>query len=140
LLKCLWQRIDAESEEVKLVPTTSNPTTLPELVQSISSSEPRFTFFRYLHEYSGNSISAILFFYTNPSTPGSKAIKARMLYPLMKRAVLEIAEKEASVVPEKKFEFEEPSEISEEAVNEELHPAPVQRRGFSRPKRPAAGR
>jgi twinfilin len=59
-----------------------------------------------------------------------------MLYPLMKRAVLTIAEKDAGLVVEKKFEFEEPAEISEEAVLGELHPKAVERKGFSRPKRP----
>jgi twinfilin-like protein len=130
------QRIDPESEEVKLVPSDAKPSTLPELVQSISATEPRFTFFRFAHEHAGASSSPILFFYTCPAATGRPAIKARMLYPLMKRAVLEIAEKDAGIAAEKKFEFEDPSEITEEAVLGELHPKPAERKGFSRPKRP----
>lgn len=78
----------------------------------------------------------MLFFYTNPATPGTKAIRNRMLYPLMKRAVLTIAETEAGLNIEKKFEVEEPSEITEDSVLGELHPKLEVRKGFSRPKRP----
>jgi twinfilin-like protein len=59
-----------------------------------------------------------------------------MLYPLMKRAVLEVAEKEAELKTEKRFEVEEPNEITEQTVLEDLHPKVTARTGFSRPKRP----
>lgn len=59
-----------------------------------------------------------------------------MLYPLMKRAVLTIAEQEAGINIEKKFEVEDPSEITEEEVLNDLHPKKVASSGFSRPKRP----
>lgn len=58
-----------------------------------------------------------------------------MLYPLMKRAVLEVVSKEG-LNPDKKFEVEEPNEITEDSVLSELHPKVVQSRGFARPKRP----
>lgn len=54
----------------------------------------------------------------------------------MKRAVLEAAKREFGLDAEKKFEVEEPSEITEESVLEELHPKVEVRKGFSRPKRP----
>ena len=69
-------------------------------------------------------------------TPGNKAIKSRMLYPLMKRAVLEVAANEAGLTLDKKFEVEDPSEITEESVMDDLHPKAQTRQGFSRPKRP----
>lgn len=78
----------------------------------------------------------MLFFYTCPVNPGNKSIKNRMMYPLMKRAVLEIAEREAGLAIEKRFEVEEPSEITEETVLDDLHPKVAARQGFSRPKRP----
>lgn len=59
-----------------------------------------------------------------------------MLYPLMKRAVLTVAENEAGLKLEKKFELEEPSEIIEQDVLNDLHPQVSVRQGFSRPKRP----
>lgn len=69
-------------------------------------------------------------------TGGRKAIKDRMMYPLMKRAVLEIASSECGLDIAKKFEVEEPNEITEASVLEELHPKVEVKKGFSRPKRP----
>ncbi|KAK3331604.1 hypothetical protein B0T19DRAFT_83450 [Cercophora scortea] len=132
--------INTDSETINLVPSPSTPpSTIPELVQSISPTEPRFTFFRFVHSYGGSSRdnAPVLFFYTCPATPGTKAIKNRMIYPLMKRAVLDAAEKTAGVKVEKKFEIEDPGEITEQSVLEELHPKVEVRKGFSRPKRPA---
>ncbi|KAK3495236.1 uncharacterized protein B0T23DRAFT_412103 [Neurospora hispaniola] len=130
-------KVNPTTETIELVPSSSSkPSSISDLVQAISPSEPRFTFFRYTHTHNGSEESPILFFYTNPSSNGGRvAIKQRMLYPLMKRAVLEVASKEGLNV-DKKFEVEEPSEITEDGVLGELHPKAVQSRGFARPKRP----
>lgn len=112
------------------------PSSISELTSNISTSEPRFTFFRYDHEHAGSQSAPLLFFYTCPVTPGRRAIKDRMLYPLMKRAVLDAAASECGLEVEKKFEVEEPSEITEDGVISELHPKVEARKGFSRPKRP----
>ncbi|KAL1877520.1 Twinfilin-1 [Diaporthe australafricana] len=130
-------KINPETEKVELVPdSNSSPTSITELVSGISTTEPRFTFFRYEHEYAGSNGAPLLFFYTCPMTPGRRAIKDRMMYPLMKRAVLEMAGSECGLEVEKKFEVEEPSEITEDGVISELHPKVEARKGFSRPKRP----
>lgn len=78
----------------------------------------------------------MLFFYTCPTSAGTKSIKYRMMYPLMKRAVLEIASKEAGLQVDKKFEVEEVDEITEASVVGELHPRVEEKKAFSRPKRP----
>ncbi|KAL2020009.1 hypothetical protein VTK56DRAFT_8912 [Thermocarpiscus australiensis] len=129
-------RIDPESESVELVPDDASPSSISALVQTISPTEPRFTFYRYTHSYGGSETSPLLFFYTCPSNFSTKAIKFRMMYPLMKRAVLAIAEKEAGLQPQRKFEVEEPSEITEHGVLDELHPKAEVKKGFNRPKRP----
>lgn len=106
-------------------------------MSEISATEPRFTFYRYTHQHGGETQSPILFFYTCPtSTTGRVPIKQRMVYPLMKRAVVTAAEQEMGIVAAKKFEVEEPSEITEESVLSELHPQVEQKKAFSRPKRP----
>jgi len=105
-------------------------------VQTISSSEPRFTFYRYTHQHAGSESSPLLFFYTCPTTAGTKSIKYRMMYPLMKRAVLEIAGREAGLTVDKKFEVEDTDEITEDVVHADLHPQVEQKKAFSRPKRP----
>ncbi|KAG6008573.1 hypothetical protein E4U43_000124 [Claviceps pusilla] len=129
-------KINAERESVELVDESPRPSSISELSGVISSSEPRFTLFKFNHTHNGTEQRPILFFYTCPLTPGNKSIKNRMLYPLMKRAVLETAEKEAGLTVEKKFEVEEPGEITEQSVLNDLHPKTTTRTGFSRPKRP----
>ncbi|KAM5351140.1 hypothetical protein ACJ41O_003863 [Fusarium nematophilum] len=129
-------KINPESEVVELVPESPSPSTIGELTQAISATEPRFTFYRFTHTHNGAEHSPVLFFYTCPVTPGNKAIKFRMMYPLMKRAVLDIAEREAGLKLEKRFEVEEPNEITEQSVLDDLHPKVAARQGFSRPKRP----
>ncbi|KAH6624006.1 hypothetical protein B0J18DRAFT_427050 [Chaetomium sp. MPI-SDFR-AT-0129] len=129
-------KINPDSESVELVPDDSTPGSIPELVRTISPTEPRFTFYRFAHTQNGVESSPLLFFYTCPSNFSTKAIKFRMMYPLMKRAVLTIAEKEAGLQPEKKFEVEDASEITEQGVLEELHPKVEVKKAFNRPKRP----
>lgn len=123
---------------MELVSDNSTPTTISELVKSISTTEPRFTFFRYkaTPPHGGEEKTVILFIYTCPATPGNKAIKFRMMYPLMKRSVLEVATKEAGLTIDKKFEVEEPDEITEQSVTSELFPETETKTAFRRPKRP----
>ncbi|KAI0181142.1 actin depolymerizing protein [Hypoxylon sp. FL1284] len=131
-------KINPETEVVELVPDSSTPSTISELVQAISPTEPRFTFFRYkaTPPRGGDEKSVVLFFYTCPSTAANKGIKFRMMYPLTKRAVLTVAESEAGVKVEKKFEVEEPSEITEQTVLSDLFPEAETKTAFRRPKRP----
>lgn len=121
---------------MELVPESPRPNSISELTSAISATEPRFTFYRFTHTHAGQEESPLLFFYTCPVTAGNKAIKNRMLYPLMKRAVLDVAEKEAGLKLDKRFEVEEPAEITEQSVLDDLHPKAAVRQGFSRPKRP----
>ncbi|KAJ3474841.1 hypothetical protein NLG97_g9671 [Lecanicillium saksenae] len=129
-------KINPATEAVELVPESPNPNSISELSQAISSTEPRFTFYRYKHTHNGEEQSPLLFFYTCPASAGAKSIKNRMMYPLMKRAVLTIADQTAGLTIEKKFEVEETSEVTEQLVLDDLHPKPAARQGFSRPKRP----
>ncbi|EPE05898.1 40s ribosomal protein [Ophiostoma piceae UAMH 11346] len=131
-------KINAETETVELdeAASAASPSSIAELVSTISATEPRFTFYRFVHAYGGGHFDPLLFFYTCPVTAGSKAIKFRMMYPLMKRAVLDVATGDAGLTLEKKFEVEEPTEITEDSVLGELHPKVEPRKGFSRPRRP----
>ncbi|KAM3458528.1 hypothetical protein MY3296_000286 [Beauveria thailandica] len=129
-------KINPATEAIELVPESPSPSTIAGLSQAISSTEPRFTFYRYRHTHGGDEQSPLLFFYTCPASTGAKSIKNRMMYPLMKRAVLTIADQEAGLTIEKKFEVEETSEVTDQLVLDDLHPKPTARQGFSRPKRP----
>ncbi|CAK7201520.1 Twinfilin-1 [Sporothrix eucalyptigena] len=131
-------KINPETEIVELdeVSNGASPSTIDDVVRIVSATEPRFTFFRYAHTHEGSDSEPLLFFYTCPASPGTKAIKFRMMYPLMKRAVLGVATNQAGLTLDKKFEVEETSEISEATVHAELHPQVEARKAFSRPKRP----
>jgi twinfilin len=134
--KLVMLRINPDTEVVELVPSTAQPGSITELVGVISTTEPRFTFYRFEHEHGGVESAPVLFFYTCPTMAGTKSIKYRMMYPLMKKAVLEAASKEAGLEVEKKFEVEEADEITEKGVLEDLHPKVEKKAAFSRPKRP----
>ncbi|KAF4119322.1 twinfilin [Geosmithia morbida] len=130
-------RINADTEIVELVPESPTPSTIDDLAKVISPTEPRFTFFRYVHTHDGKEQSPTLFFFTCPeTTTGHKALKYRMMYPLMKRAVISVAEQEVGLALAKKFEVESPGEITEKSILDDLHPKATARAGFSRPKRP----
>ncbi|ETS85330.1 hypothetical protein PFICI_03355 [Pestalotiopsis fici W106-1] len=128
-------KINPASEIVELLPNSSTPSSVDELASSIDDKEPRFTFWRFTHTHAGEEQSPVLFFYTCPAAAG-KSIKFRMMYPLMKRAVITAAENECGLKVEKKFEVEEPSEITEKSVLDDLHPQAEVRTAFRRPKRP----
>ncbi|RYP17873.1 hypothetical protein DL765_004271 [Monosporascus sp. GIB2] len=115
--------VDSLTETIGLVPSNARPPSISELRQTISANEPRFTFYRFEHEHAGHKSSPFLFFFTCPAPSGVQATRSRMLYPLMKRAAIEIAEQECGLVAEKRFEMEDLTELTENLVLEELYPS-----------------
>ena len=69
---------------------------MDDLSSSISSEEPRFSFFRF---ESDNVSKAIIFIYTCPS---SSRIKERMLYASSKSAILAAVQEQAGLKVDKK--------------------------------------
>lgn len=126
-----FQKIDIATETMELASSTTTP--ISSLSSTISSTEPRYSFYRYTHSYNGSSSSPILFIYTCPS--GSK-IKERMLYAASSRSAIQVAEAEAGLKVEKKIEASSPDEISEESIDADLHPKVEIKKAFERPKRP----
>ncbi|KOS18955.1 Twinfilin [Escovopsis weberi] len=129
-------KINPATESVELLPESPSPASVAELRGAISATEPRFTFFRFRHTHEGAAADPVLFVYTCPSTPGNRSIKNRMMYPLMKRAVLAVAEEQAELTLAKRFEVEEPGELTDEDVLADLYPREEVRQTFTRPKRP----
>jgi twinfilin-like protein len=126
-----FQKIDIATETMELASSTTTP--ISSLSSTISSTEPRYSFYRYTHSYNGSSSSPILFIYTCPS--GSK-IRERMLYAASSRSAIQVAEAEAGLKVEKKIEASSPDEISEESIDADLHPKVEIKKAFERPKRP----
>jgi twinfilin-like protein len=112
---------------------SASSTPIASLSTTISSTEPRYSFYRYEHTYNGTSFSPILFIYTCPS--GSK-IKERMLYAASSRSAQQLAESEAGLTIEKKIEASNPEDVNQESIDEDLHPKVEVKTAFQRPKRP----
>ena len=132
-----WRKtINPDTETVMLAPDCPSwtPSSVADLMSAMSTSEPRFTFYRFAHTHNGQELSPVLFVYTCPTVP-NRSIKHRMMYALMKKAVLSAAEN-AGLKVEKKFEVDDPSELTEQTVLDDLHPKAIARQGFARPKRP----
>lgn len=92
--------MDISKELIDLASTSS--TDAEGLAVVISDSEPRYSFFRYSHEYDGEQLSPIVFIYTCPS--GQK-IKDRMVYALSKRWIADVGSKEAGLEVATKVSF-----------------------------------
>ena len=112
---------------------TSSNTPIESLSSTISPSEPRYSFYRYAHTYDGSSSSPVLFIYTCPS--GSK-IKERMLYAASSRSAQQLAESEAGLTIEKKIEASSPEDVTQESIDDDLHPKVEVKKAFDRPRRP----
>lgn len=103
------------------------------------TAHPCFNFFRYDHDFDGESQSPIIFVY---SCPEDSKIKEKMLYSTVKAAATGAAE-DAGVRIAKKLEVADASDLTEEMMHEELHPpAPevVTKPALSRPVRAGRGR
>ncbi|KAI9808384.1 MAG: Twinfilin-1 [Pycnora praestabilis] len=124
-------RIDIPNETIELADT--NATDAEGLASAISDSEPRYSFFRYTHDYEGQEQAPIVFIYTCPS--GSK-IKERMVYASSRAGMVNNASTQIGLTIVKKLEASSPSEINASTIHDEFHPKQEMKSGFSRPKRP----
>jgi len=127
--------VDATTETIELV--SAKKITVNDLSNEISSTEPRFTFFKYTHTFSGESIDSNVFVY---SCPENAPVKQKMLYSTVKSVVAEAAENSRIILEKNgKLEVDDPSEITVQALNESLHPKAEEKKGFARPLRPGKG-
>lgn len=112
------------------------PADMAGLAQTLSRTEPRFSFFRYAHAHAGEETAPVLFLYTGSTSAEFRNPRHRMVYPLMKGGVVAAAEAEG-LRADRRFEFDDPAEISDAAVLANLHPsAETKAAPFRRPKRP----
>lgn len=101
------QKINVQREVLELAGTSS--TTAEALAMNVSDTEPRFSFFRYTHDFEGTQQSPLIFIYTCP--PGSK-IRERMLYASSKLGVVRAAEDDVGLEFAKKVPFPSPLSAS----------------------------
>ncbi|GAB7349800.1 hypothetical protein MBLNU459_g0513t2 [Dothideomycetes sp. NU459] len=119
-------KINIQNEEL-LLDSSAQGVQPADLSARISSSEPRYTFYRYPAQ------DGVVFMYSCPS--GSK-IKERMLYAACRARLVSIAEKDAGLHIVKRLEASDPDEWSESVLASEFEQTKVETKGFARPKRP----
>ncbi|KAH0536815.1 hypothetical protein FGG08_006348 [Glutinoglossum americanum] len=89
-------KLDIQRETVDLAAVTT--TDVGGLATTISDQDPRYSFFRYSHEFEGQSESPIIFIYTCPT---DSKVKERMLYASCRGSVV-VAANDAGLVIAKK--------------------------------------
>ncbi len=127
----MTQKINIPTETIELASSTS--TSARTLSTTISSTEPRYSFLRYTHNFEGEEQTPIVFIYTCPS--GSK-IKERMIYASTKEGFISGVSSDIGIEVAKKIEVSSPDEITVASLKEEFRPKQEAKQGFSRPKRP----
>jgi len=113
-----------------------------EIADKIPLDVPRFHFFRWEHEHSGETTESVIYIFSCPDgSNGTKSspVKQRMLYSSSKANVADVLESKKIKI-DKKLEINSPSEVSEEIIFRELHPEEeVKKQAFARPSRPGRG-
>jgi len=126
--------VDPVKETIEL--GTSKSTDLNGLRSAIPNNEPRFSLFRWDHSHEGTNHKSIVFVY---SCTNDSPIKLKMLYSTVKAVAIGTSEEQGLKI-DKKLEISEPSEITEEALLELLHPpSEDKKQTFVRPSRPGRG-
>jgi len=133
--------IDCEKEKI-LLDHTSNLGGFADIANEISTTEPRFHFMAYHHQYEGAEVTSYVFIYSCPD--GSKntksaPVKMRMLYSSSKANVSNLISA-ANAQLSAKFEINAADDITEEQLVETIHPKKAeQAKSFAKPTRPGKG-
>jgi len=96
----------------------------------------RFHIFNFRHEFKGNNLESVVFVY---SMPGYGApIKERMMYSSSKNPLLDgVLIGQVGLTIDKRLEVDSGSEVSRDAIYQELHPPEdTAKKTFSKPKGP----
>jgi len=131
--------IDIDAERVRLCESTS--ISISELGSFLPNNEPRFHFFKYDHEYFGESVSSSIYIYSCPD--GSRGtiscpVKMRMLFSSSKANVSSLISDRGGNI-DLKLEVNTGEDVSENEINLILHPVKVETKKISKPT-PRGGR
>lgn len=135
--------IDPKNETILL--EKNEPTSGFDLARrSISSLTPkdhaRYHLVSYNHQHNKKQTKATLFIYSIPSS--GCPVKERMLYSSVKNSLLQVIQEESKIgiVVDKRIETDDPSELTEKFLYDELYPvevAPTTPQAFVKPKGPS---
>ncbi|KAK3750183.1 hypothetical protein QZH41_015413 [Actinostola sp. cb2023] len=123
-----------ESETIEL--SREEESLAPEDVGGVTpTDQARYHFYLFKHTHEGDYMESVVFIYSMPGY--SCAIKERMLYSSCKGPLVSFAEYEVGIEIPRKIEISDSSELTEEFLQEELHPKKnLHRPKFSKPKAP----
>ncbi|XP_066925764.1 twinfilin-1-like [Clytia hemisphaerica] len=128
--------IDVNKEMINLEKTCDIETS--KLAGEVPTDKPRYHFFLFKHTHEGDYLESIVFIYSMPGYACS--VKERMLYSSCKATLLSGCEDVLKMEVTKKLEISEGSELTEEFLQDELHPKKnLHRPKFSKPKPPSRG-
>ncbi|XP_017772651.1 PREDICTED: twinfilin [Nicrophorus vespilloides] len=128
----LQLKIDISEEKVHLV--TAENLKLDEMISKVPSESARYHLFNFKHTHERDFLESIVFIYSMPGYNCS--IKERMLYSSCKGPLTDTIISWGVNIA-KKLEIDDPTELSEQYLYEELHPIKnLQKPKFSKPKGP----
>ncbi|MCJ1465639.1 Twinfilin-1 [Pseudocyphellaria aurata] len=101
-------KINIQSESIELAGTSS--TSVEGLAGIVSDTEPRYSLFRYTHDFEGAQQSPLIFIYTCPS---GSIIRERMIYASSKLGIIRAAEDDLGLEFAKKVPLPPPLSTSQ---------------------------
>ncbi|XP_076369845.1 twinfilin-1-like [Tachypleus tridentatus] len=125
--------IDLDKEEINL--EVRDQTTLEHLPRKVPIEHARYHLFVFPHSHEGDFLQSVVFIYSMPGYNCS--IKERMLYSSCKNPLLEAIEDKVGITIARKLEMDDPKEITEEFLYNEIHPKTnIYKPKFAKPKGP----
>jgi twinfilin-like protein len=131
--------VDPNKETIDFVKAST--VGVADLVREVPADKPSFTLFQWNHKHNNATERAILFIYCCPM---SSQVKLKMLYSTVNKAAISAIE-EAGIKITNKIEVDNPAELTEEELYNQVHPNDdrptlASKAKFDRPMRPGRGR
>lgn len=126
--------IDTEKEEINL--ETRDNVTVQSLSSKVPRDRPRYHLFFFPHVHEGDQLQSIVFIYSIATS--DCPVKERMLYSSCKSPLVETIETQVELPIAKKVEIDDPSELNEAFLLDQLHPRENKmcKQKFAKPKGP----
>lgn len=126
-------KIDIEEEQILLAKAEN--VSLDQLPLQVPENAARYHVYVFKHTHEGDYVESVVFIYSMPGY--SCSIKERMLYSSCKAPLLDYVENSIGLKMEKKLEIDSGSELTEEFLQDEIHPKKnLHRPKFEKPKGP----
>ncbi|KAM7294470.1 twinfilin-1 isoform X2 [Ixodes scapularis] len=126
--------IDTDKEEINLA--CRDNVAVTGLASLVPRDRPRYHLFLFPHNHEGEKLRSIVFIYSIASH--ECPVKERMLYSSCKSPLVETIETQVELPIAKKVEIDDPSELNETFLLDQLHPKQnIVKQKFAKPKGPA---